>query len=334
MTPAIEVIKVGPAVTVQDAGWSGTLASGLSRGGVADTFALSCVGALLGQSDTAVLEMAGFGGTFKFVNNARIAIAGAGMDVRLDGSALLNNAVHRVEAGQVLETGAARTGLYGYLGIGGGFVTPRFQGSASTHRGAGLGQVIEVGQVLAMGVDPKPERVGLVLANMPKSSAAIRVVATAHTDLFSTQVRVRFEETVFTRGAAGNRQGVALESGESFALEGGQSIPSETVIPGDIQVPGQGAPFALLADSQTTGGYPRIAAVLPCDIARIAQAVAGDELRFKFISREEGIKIERADRKARAQLSKRCAPILRDPAQMNDLLSYQLISGAISGESE
>ena len=334
MTQVLEVLKIGPAVTVQDAGWSGTLASGLSRGGAADTFALSCVWALLGQSGSAVLEMAGFGGTFRVLNPARIAVAGAGMDLRLEGSALLQNAVHQVEAGQILEIGAARSGVYGYLGVGGGFETPRFHGSASTHRAAGLGQVIETGQVLNMGDDPNPQRVGLALPEMTKSNAVIRVVATAHTDLFSQDTKARFEQTLFVRGAKGNRQGVALESHESFALKGGQSIPSETVIPGDIQIPGQGAPFALLADSQTTGGYPRIAAILPSDIPRIAQTVAGEELRFKFISREEGIKIERMDRKMRAQLAKRCVPILRDPAHMNDLLSYQLISGVSAGESE
>ncbi|WP_375264739.1 biotin-dependent carboxyltransferase family protein [Planktotalea sp.] len=334
MTPVIQVEKIGAAVTVQDAGWSGTLAQGLSRGGAADTFALSSIWALLGEKNTAALEMAGFGGTFRFLSDARIAIAGAVMAVRLDGTALLHNAVHFVQAGQVLEIGAARVGLYGYLGIGGGFLTPKFQGSASTHRGAGLGQVIEVGQTLKMGADLRPDRIGLALPSRPKSSAPIRVVATAHTELFSEKVRTRFEETVFTRGSKGNRQGIALEGSEDFALQGGQSILSETVIPGDIQVPGQGALFALLADSQTTGGYPRIAAVLPCDLPRIAQAVAGDELKFKFVTREEGIAAERADHKARATLGKRCEAILRDPAQINDLLSYQLISGAVSGESE
>jgi allophanate hydrolase subunit 2 len=125
-----------------------------------------------------------------------------------------------------------------------------------------------------------------------------------------------------------------LDADTSFALEGGQSIPSETVIPGDIQVPGQGSPFALLADSQTTGGYPRIAAILPCDVARVAQAIAGTQLRFNFVSREDGIAAELAERKQRAGLGARCLPILRDPMHMQDLLSYQLVSGAISGDEQ
>ena len=334
MRPTLQVLKIGPAVTVQDAGWHGTLAVGLSRGGGVDTFALAQVAALLGQNDTAVLEMAGLGGAFKALCETRVALAGAQMDTRLDGHVLQWNAVHRLEAGQVIEIGAARAGAYGYLGIGGGFSTPWFHGSASTHRGAGLGHVVETGNVLNSLPDPKNMRVGLALPLSSKTTTPIRVVATAHTDLFDQSTRELFERTIFKRGARANRQGVALEANESFALQGGQSLTSETVIPGDIQVPGQGAPYALLADSQTTGGYPRIAAILPCDLPRIAQAVVGEELRFSFISREEGIAAELADRKARAKLAGQCTPILRDPAQMQDLLSYQLISGAISGEME
>lgn len=329
----LTVLRAGPAVTVQDAGWSGTLASGLSRGGAADTRALAENWALLGAQG-AVLEMAGMGGRFTCDAPLRIALSGAKMAASLDGTALLWGAVHRMEAGQVLDIGAAQGGVYGYLGVGGGFDTPRFLGSASTHRASGLGHVVQAGDQLAIGRDSKAERIGLALPAQTASSAPIRIVATAHSDLFGAEVLERFQRAQFTRSAQGNRQGVALECAESFALEGGQSIPSETVIAGDIQVPGQGAPYALLADCQTTGGYPRIAAILPCDLPRVAQAAAGTKLRFTLVTREEGIAAELAERKARAALGRACQPILRDPAQMNDLLSYQLISGAIAGDEE
>ncbi|MEP5151808.1 MAG: urea amidolyase, partial [Planktotalea sp.] len=149
---------------------------------------------------------------------------------------------------------------------------------------------------------------------------------------FGDDVLARFQSTEFTRAASGNRQGVELECEDNFALQGGQSIPSETVIAGDIQVPGQGAPIALLADCQTTGGYPRIATILPCDLPHVAQANVGTKLRFHMISREEGIVAELKERKARSALNAQCQPILRDPAQMNDLLSYQLISGVTAGD--
>jgi len=331
---ALTVQRIGPSVTVQDGGWSGTLASGLSYGGAADRRAMEEAWALLGQRDTALLEMAGVGGRFIANVAVRISLTGAKMQASLDGVPLLWNAVHRVEAGQVLDVGAAQSGVYGYLGVGGGFDTPKFLGSASTHRASGLGHVIQVGDDLAIGHDNKADRVALALPNTSERTAPIRIVPTAHTALFGESVLQRFQSAEFTRSAQGNRQGIALECEESFALEGGQSIPSETVIAGDIQVPGQGAPFALLADCQTTGGYPRIAAILPCELPRVAQAAPGSKLRFNLITRLEGIAAEQAERKARAALGRVCQPILRDPSQMNDLLSFQLISGAITGDIE
>ncbi len=331
---ALLVQSVGPAVTVQDGGWSGTLASGLSRGGAADRRAMEEAWALLGERDSALLEMAGMGGRFVAQGPLRIALSGAKMRASLDGAPLLWNAVHQVTAGQVIDIGAAQSGVFGYFGVGGGFMTPQFLGSASTHRASGLGHVVQAGETLQIGSDAKADRVGLVLPQMAASTAPIRIVPTAHTALFGDAVLKRFQETEFTRSAQGNRQGIALECETSFALEGGQSIPSETVIAGDIQVPGQGAPYALLADCQTTGGYPRIAAILPCDLPRVAQAGPGTKLRFTLITREAGIEAELKERKARAALRSGCAPILRDPRDMNDLLSYQLISGAIAGDME
>ncbi|MGH1579156.1 biotin-dependent carboxyltransferase family protein [Planktotalea sp.] len=331
---ALIVQRAGPAVTVQDAGWDGTLANGLSRGGAADTRALSEVWALLGESGTAVLEMAGIGGRFTCDAPMRIALAGAKMQASLDGAPIEWNAVHAMEAGQVLDIGAAVNGVYGYLGVGGGFDFPKFMGSASTHRASGLGHVVTANDRLLIGIDRKAERVGLALPALSPSTAAIRIVETAHTALFGQEVLERFQGAEFTRSAQGNRQGVALECETSFALKGGQSIPSETVIAGDIQVPAKGAPFALLADCQTTGGYPRIAAILPCDLPRVVQAIAGSKLRFRLVSREEGIAAELAERKARAALGKACRSLLRDPADIHDLLSYQLISGAIAGDLE
>jgi len=330
MMPALKVERAGPLVTVQDAGWRGTLATGLSAGGAADTRALAEIWALLGEPNTAVLEMAGMGGQFRALAPMRIAFSGAMMSATLDGAPMLWNAVHKVEAGQVLDIGAAHKGTYGYLGIGGGLKTPRFLGSSSTHRTAGLGQVVQAGDILAIGTDTQPDRIGLALPHRAQNNDLIQVVQTAHTALFSEELIDRFEKAMFLRGARGNRQGISLETDQNFSLEGGQSIPSETVIAGDIQVPGQGVLFALLADCQTTGGYPRIAAILPSELPKIAQANVGDAFQFKFMDREKAVAVELAERAARAALANKCRPILRDPAKMNDLLSYQLISGAIA----
>ena len=94
---------------------------------------------------------------------------------------------------------------------------------------------------------------------------------------------------------------------------------------------GDGVPYVLLPECQTIGGYPRIGTVIPQDIPIIAQAAVGAQIQFERVARSEAI----ADFKTPADLVKelksRTAPVFRDPAQMSDLLSYQLISGMITG---
>jgi allophanate hydrolase len=117
--------------------------------------------------------------------------------------------------------------------------------------------------------------------------------------------------------------------GDGFLPDAGLSIVSEIITPGDIQVTGDGTPFVLLCESQTTGGYPRIGTVLPSDLPRAVQCPAGKLLRFAFVSLNEARQIEARARKDVAGLKPE--PLVRDPKDMKDLLSYNLISGATAG---
>ncbi len=83
-------------------------------------------------------------------------------------------------------------------------------------------------------------------------------------------------------------------------------------------------------ECQTTGGYPRIGTVIPADLPRVAQAAPGVELRFRFVSRAEALEAEAGYRRALGAITVR--PLVRDPADMPDLLSHSLISGVTAGE--
>ena len=109
---------------------------------------------------------------------------------------------------------------------------------------------------------------------------------------------------------------------------------SEVIVPGDIQITGDGAPFVLMAECQTTGGYPRIGSVLPCDLPRVAQAQPGARLRFRFVTGDDGIAAERAAEAARKGLRAKLDHLVRDPHDIRDLLSYQFISGVTAGHDE
>jgi len=336
MSGALIVHQAGPGVTVQDLGRPGYLAYGLSRGGAADRLALHEGAALLGQaSEMAALEMAGMGGTFEATRDMRVALTGAPMRASIDGAAVAWNASHPLPAGARLTIGPATAGVYGYLHVGGGIATTESLGARSAHLAAGIGAALVAGDTLPVGQDRGGETGRFLDAEDRFSGGEVRVVAGYQTPMFPDEELARFEQTRFTRDARGNRMGVRLDpEGDGFAARAGLTVLSEAIVPGDIQVTGDGAPFVLMAECQTTGGYPRIGAVLPCDLPRVAQAAPGTHLRLRFVPLDEALDAERRAAEAWSGLRRRLGHLTRDPHDIRDLLSYQLISGVIAGTEE
>ncbi|MBV0912366.1 urea amidolyase [Rhodobacteraceae bacterium ASV31] len=308
------------------------IAKGLSRGGAVDVLALHEGAALLGQGpDLAALEMAGAGGTFRADGDLRIAMTGARMDAALDGRALTWNASHAMPHGAELRIGAARAGRYGYLHVGGGIATEPVLGARAVHLAAGIGRVLEDGDSLQVGPDPGGA-IGLTLEIADRlTGGALRLFETAQTGLFPDVALRRFAETIFRTDVRANRQGARLV-GEGGDLDTGGllSLPSEIVLPGDIQITGDGTPFVLLAECQATGGYPRIARVLEPDLPRVAQAGPDAPLRLRWIDRDETLTALTSWCRHLAALPRAPRPLIRDPAAMADLLSYSLVGGVVS----
>jgi len=326
------VIKAGPAIALQDLGRPGYLAMGLTRGGAADVRAVHEGAALLSQDPhLAVVEMAGTGGTFEAAENLRVALTGAVMTAQVDGSAVGWNASHALPKGARLTIGPTRSGTYGYLHVGGGFQTDPVLGARATHLSCGLGALIKTGETLPVGTD-KGKTVGMTLGPEPRlDGGTVRIVPSMQTSDFDEEIRHRFEETEFRRDPRANRQGIRMDSeGEGFSNSKALSIVSEVIVPGDIQITGDGTPFVLMAECQTTGGYPRIGTVLPCDMPRVAQAPAGAALRFAYVTLQEGAAIEARAKAGLRALPGLVTPLVRDPAMMQDLLGFQLVSGAVS----
>ncbi|SIS78542.1 allophanate hydrolase [Roseivivax lentus] len=333
MSRSLIVHRAGPGLSVQDMGRSGYLAFGLSRGGAADRLALEEGAALLAQPVLPALEMAGMGAEFEASEDMRIALTGAPMRASIDGARVVWNASHLLPAGARLSIGAVERGSYGYLSVGGGLACEERLGAQSAHLAAGLGAALEPGDVLPVGPD-KGERVGMTFDPEARfEGGAVRIVASLQTDFFAPEERARFEATRFTRDARGNRMGVRMmPDGKGFESEAGLSVLSEIIVPGDIQVTGDGTPFVLLAESQTTGGYPRIGSVLPADLPRVAQAQAGATITFSFVDLDTAHEIERREATRRKGLRGATRPLVRSPHDIPDLLSYQLISGVTAGD--
>ncbi|MCB1335728.1 MAG: biotin-dependent carboxyltransferase family protein [Roseivivax sp.] len=336
MSRALHVLACGPGLTVQDGGRPGRMAEGLSQGGALDRLALAEGAALLNQPPrTAALEMMLAGASFRAQGALRLAVTGATMTLTVDGVTLPGYTAHAVPDGATIVLGPARAGCAGYLHVDGGIDTAPLLGSRSVHTAAGLGAALAPGDVLPLGpAVPGPVDVMLRPDNR-LGGGTLRVLPTYQSALFPAEEHERFAQTDFQRDPRGNRQGLRMTpSGAGFGSAAGLTVLSDVIVPGDVQVTGDGAPYVLMADCQTTGGYPRIATVLPCDMPRAAQAAPGATLRFAFVTLEQAVAAELAFRRHMASLPRQVTPRLRAPHDIADLLGYQLISGAVTGFEE
>lgn len=330
---AITVQRAGPGVSVQDAGRPGWRGQGVSQGGAMDPVALAEGAVLLGQDATcAAVEIAGTFLSVSISAPCRIALTGAPMRALCDGAALAWNASHAVPAGALIAL-SSLAGGYSYLHPGGGVASEIRLGARSCHLAAGIGRMLRAGDVLPVGPD-SGTRTGRQIDPLRRfDGGKLRMVETFQTALFAAEERARFEATVFRKDPRANRMGQRLlPQGPGFGNAAGLTVLSETMVPGDVQITGDGAPCVLLAECQTTGGYPRIGTVIPCDLPRLVQAPAGAVLRFRFIPLAEAVTVESAARAHIAGLHRTLRPLVRDPRDLSDLLSYQLISGVTCGD--
>lgn len=336
----LRLLSVSGVVTVQDGGRPGYLAQGLSRGGAADPVALAEGAALLGQSpDAAAIELMSGALTARADQPTRIALTGAPMRATLteggNARGLEWHGSHLLPAGAELALRPGPEGGFGYLHLGGGIATPPVMGARAAHLAGGVGGVLRAGETLPLGEDAG-SGVDLRLDPLPRfGGGLLRAVEGLQTALYGPDQIARLQATAFRRDSHGNRMGVRLDldGAAPFAADGGLSVVSEIVQPGDIQVTGDGTPFVLMAECQTTGGYPRIATVLPCDLPLVAQAPPGTVLRIALVDRIEALKALRAAARALADLPRRIRPRVRRPERMTDLLGFNLVGGVVDARN-
>ena len=334
MTGTLTILQAGPLMTVQDMGRPGRIADGLSPGGALDRLALLEATALLGlPQPRETIEMGGMGGKFRCDAPLRFALTGARMSARIDDAPLRWNASHRLEPGQTLTIGGAQAGAYGYLTPAGGIAATRTMDSAAAHLSVGLGAVLATGDRLALGDDPCPDRAAQGLEPEERlGGGALRLMPGPQTDMFDADTRARLAGTTFRRSPRANRTGLPLvHDGAPFAPARTTSPVSDFVIAGDVQITGDGTPYLMLAECQTIGGYPRIGTVVAADLPRAAQAPTTAPLSFRWITTAEADALCQTDAQQLAALAARAAPLIRDPADIPDLLSYQLIGGMTAG---
>jgi len=281
----IRVIDAGILTTLQDGGRPGYRAFGMPVSGAMDLGSLHLANGLVGNpKDEAVLEITAKGPVLEFLSDTDIALAGADLRPVIDGREVRNGQKIRVRGGQILSFSGLKSGLRTYLAVGGGFDVPLVMGSKSTYLrgkvGGFHGRALQAGDELFIG-EPAETDTNPFLYN-PKihtDKAGIRVVKGPEWDRFTTAGQQVFLDSEFTVSQYTDRMGMRL-NGPPVELYGGGDILSSGVIPGTIQVTGDGQPIILMNDCQTTGGYVRIGCVISEDLQVLAQLMPGQKLRF------------------------------------------------------
>ncbi len=292
----IRIVEPGVRSTVQDRGRFGHLRAGVPPAGAADPFALAAANALVGNAeDAAGIEIVG--APFRFACDDARVVAVAGRDVSLaTRSRLPGWSSVFARAGQLVTVHGGHTTRFAYLAVSGGIATELLLGSRSSYLPAGLGAPLRAGDALPLGdADAGPEDAARRLE--PTSyDGRVRAMAGPHQDRFAAEAVALFFSAPFVIDPASDRQGVRL-GGAPIAPRAGE-LQSCGVVAGAVQVPRGGAPIVLLADHQTTGGYPVIATVIAADLGKVAQCMPGESIRFYRVERDDALAALRAERGA------------------------------------
>lgn len=341
MSPALRIISPGLSTTIQDRGRPGFQRLGVSLGGALDPVAFRAANALVGNAgNVGALEALYLGPTFAIeAQDARLAFVGAdaAVEILADAEADSGGMIPpmqsvRVRRGQIIRVGSLKSGASLYIAVEGGFAVEPVLGSVATdsrgRMGGWQGRALIAGDVLPLRRDRASERDeyridGLQLA----APARIRAVPGPQSDYFCDEEVERFFAGGYTLGAGSNRMGLRLE-GRPIRHRRGFNIVSDAVVTGSIQVPGSGQPIVLLADHQTTGGYPKIATVISADLPALGRLPIGAKVAFAPVTVEEAAAARRELSAAIDEIGDRMVRLSPPPAAVAvRLLECNLISG-------
>jgi biotin-dependent carboxylase-like uncharacterized protein len=338
---SLKVINPGMHATIQDTGRHGYQRFGISESGAMDRFALGLANRLVGNAPgLAAVEMTLIGGSYTCqAESCRLAVAGFDAPMALDDAPVPPYAALTLRRGSTLKIGRARTGARGYLAVAGGLAVEPMLGSCSTHVRSGLGGLngspLRAGDEIPLVCADAQEGAALALArrDWPNYDGAIRIVFGPQADYFDTNAKVALLTSTYTLDAHCDRMAYNL-LGPKIPHVGDYNIVSDAITNGSIQIAGTQLPTILLADRQTTGGYPKIATVASADLPRIAQLRAGDTLNFESLEVDAAEALARRASGALNRVMARTVPSAYCVGLSSErLLSTNLISGIVADDT-
>jgi biotin-dependent carboxylase-like uncharacterized protein len=291
------VAEVGPLVTIQDAGRRGLLRFGVTESGPMDRGSFALANLALGNAAASpAIEISMGGLTLECVEGAvTFAIAGGGFRIAVDQTAFGSWNVATIGAGSRLVIKPGHWGSWTYLAFAGHLQSKRWFDSAATHGPTGLGggRLKAGDRFVVNNAEVREERNGEIpcpVSARPRN--AVRVVLGPQDRFFArASIDLLLSET-FMLTDAYDRMGVRLR-GPSLTPNSKLDMPSEAIVRGSIQVSGDGVPTILLADHQTTGGYPKIATIISDDLDGFVQLRPHSRVAFTSITPEAAIQSTR-----------------------------------------
>jgi antagonist of KipI len=304
---SIRIVRPGLLTTLQDLGRYGLQHLGIVPCGAMDPVSHRMANLLVGNPvEAATIECTVLGPEIAVLNDGLFALYGATFDAKLGGARFPLNRPVLIRSGAVLTLGKALRGARAYLAVGGGFRIPEVLGSRSTYLPAAFGgfggRALKAGDVLEgpqdfsslsrrrfagfarKGVISTPHFESVRWAapelTLPFGGAAVvRAMEGRHWEQFDTGSQDALFGESWKVSPDSNRMGYRL-LGPRLTRARAVEILSEPTCLGTVQVPNDGTPIALMADHQTTGGYPKIAEIAGADIPGMAQLAPGGSVRF------------------------------------------------------
>lgn len=269
---------------LQDGGRFGIRHLGVTQGGALDWVAMHWANWMLGNVlDSPVLEIPLGGLILKAQDDMTLALAGADLAATLDDQPIAPWQSLQVRSGQRLSFNPPRSGVRAYLAAPGGFTAPQVLSSSSTVLREGLGGLDGSGKALQAGDElvcqtltatPRP----MPAAEIPDyhSPARLQLLLGSQYAQFAGQSLFQLFNTAWQVDQRADRMGIRL-TGSALRYQG-RALVSEGIPLGAIQVPPDGQPIVLMNDRQTIGGYPRVGALTPLSVARLAQCSTGSQV--------------------------------------------------------
>ncbi|GAB4444343.1 MAG: biotin-dependent carboxyltransferase family protein [Anaerolineales bacterium] len=282
---SLQIIQVNGLATIQDAGRIGWRKFGVPASGAMDWFAFRAANLLAGNApNAAAIELGGGGMTLRALRDCVIAVAGEGFTLSIYIWDFPLWSSYYVRGGWTIRLDKLDSGMWAYLAVSGGVQTPPALDSASTYlRGpfGGLdGRTLQPGDVLRSGIPSRP-LTELAARTLPESvrpaysdSPKLDVILVPQGAYFTDESTATFMSHEYTISPTSDRMGYRLE-GPALTHLGKTELLSEGMTMGAIQVPASGQPIVMMADCPTTGGYPKIGAVISADLPLLAQCAPG-----------------------------------------------------------